>query len=208
MDKRLESYKNTGKGNELTAEFWDERWKSGQIGWDIGYASPPLVTYMDQYVNKNAAILIPGCGNAYEAEYLSQKGFSNITLLDISKAAVNRLKDKFSNIDGVTIICNDFFDFSGQFDLILEQTFFCAQIIERREAYVQKVATLLKEGGKLVGVLFGVDFGPSGPPFGGDRAEYQKLFEPYFQIKTMEPCYNSIKPRSGAELFIILEKKP
>jgi len=75
MDKRLESYKNTGKGNELTAEFWDERWKSGQIGWDIGYASPPLVTYMDQYVNKNAAILIPGCGNAYEAEYLSQKGF-------------------------------------------------------------------------------------------------------------------------------------
>lgn len=198
---------NTGRNHELTAEFWNERWKRGQTGWDIGYPSPPLVTYMDQYPNKDAAVLIPGCGNAYEAEYLSKQGFTNITLLDISEEAVRMLHDKFAILPGVTAICNDFFKFSGTFDLILEQTFFCAQILERREEYVQKAASLLRDGGKLIGVLFNVDFASSGPPFGGHETEYRRIFESHFYIRTMEPCYNSIKPRSGAELFVILEKK-
>ncbi|MCO5259232.1 MAG: TPMT family class I SAM-dependent methyltransferase [Crocinitomicaceae bacterium] len=193
--------------NELDANFWNLRWETGRIGWDIGYASPPITEYMQQYADKSASILIPGCGNAYEAEFLVQNGFTNITLIDIAEEAVRRLKDKFKTTPQVTVLCGDFFEHQGSYDLIIEQTFFCAQVLQRRTEYVQKVHSLLKPNGKLVGVLFGVDFGPQGPPFGGDIHEYQQLFKPYFELKKLEPCFNSIKPREGAELFIEFIKK-
>ena len=51
-------------------EYWNEKYLQGSAGWDIGYASTPLVEYFSQLTDKNLRILIPGCGNAYEAEYL------------------------------------------------------------------------------------------------------------------------------------------
>ena len=192
---------------ELNADFWNHRWTTGQTGWDIGYASPALTQYMEQYKNKNAAILIPGCGNAHEAAFLVANGFTNITLLDISSTAVLILEEKFKDYPQIKIICEDFFQHRGAYDLIIEQTFFCAQILEKREAYVQKAASLLKPQGKLMGVLFATEFESEGPPFGGSREVYTNLFDPLFLIKIMEPCYNSIPPRMGNELFILLQKK-
>lgn len=193
--------------NELNADFWNHRWKSGLTGWDIGYASPPLVEYMSQYEDKSVSILIPGCGNSYEAENLLSKGFDNITLIDISEELTNRLRERFKKTPQVKVIYEDFFNHVGQYDLILEQTFFCAQILERREEYVRHIASLLKRGGRLVGVLFNVDFGKEGPPFGGDENEYRKLFSGLFDIRVMSPCYNSIPPRAGSELFVVMVKK-
>jgi thiopurine S-methyltransferase len=68
------------------------------------------------------------------------------------------------------------------------------------------MADLLKENGKLVGVLFNRNF-EAGPPFGGSKEEYISLFRQKFNVKVMEDCYNSIVPRAGRELFMILEKK-
>jgi thiopurine S-methyltransferase len=65
---------------------------------------------------------------------------------------------------------------------------------------------MLNDGGKLVGLLFDRDF-QDGPPFGGNKEEYLNYFSPLFNIKIFEKCYNSIEPRMGSELFIILEKK-
>ena len=53
-------------------------------GWDIGGPSTPLVKYFDQLADKQRKILIPGAGNAYEAEYLWAQGFSNVHVLDIA----------------------------------------------------------------------------------------------------------------------------
>lgn len=193
--------------NELNADFWNHRWKSGLTGWDIGYASPPLVEYMSQYEDKSVSILIPGCGNSYEAENLLSKGFDDITLIDISEELTNRLRERFKKAPQIKVIYEDFFNHVGQYDLILEQTFFCTQILERREEYVRHIASLLKRGGRLVGVLFNVDFGKEGPPFGGDENEYRKLFSGLFDIRVMSPCYNSIPPRAGSELFVVMVKK-
>ncbi len=101
----------------------------------------------------------------------------------------------------------DFFSFDGQFDLIIEQTFLSALSPKKRPEYVQKMHSLLKPNGKLVGVIFGKDFKKEYPPFGGNILEYKDLFLPYFNIKTMEVAFNSIPERMGSELFIILEKR-
>ena len=74
-------------------EFWSSRYQEGRIGWDIGYASTPLKMYIDQLKNKDLKILIPGAGNAYEAEYLYGRGFKNIFVLDISNITSRVLRD-------------------------------------------------------------------------------------------------------------------
>ena len=73
---------------------WEKRWQTGQTGWDLGAASPPLTDYADQIPldKRGIRVLIPGCGNGYEALHLLQNGFTNLTLVDIAPTAVENLK--------------------------------------------------------------------------------------------------------------------
>jgi len=189
------------------SEFWNDRYLNDNTGWDMGMVSPPLRDYFDQLTDKDISILIPGCGNSYEAAWLLENGFTNITLIDIAATLVDRLRTKFQSYTSppLTLISGDFFDLQGQFDLIVEQTFFCALDPSLRKDYVAKMFDLLKPGGKLSGLLFDREF-EGGPPFGGSKEEYQTLFAEKFTIRTMEACYNSIEPRAGTEVFFIVEK--
>lgn len=203
--QRLFYFRQMNTADSLFNEqFWTNRYLHGQTGWDIGHLSAALQEYISQLNSKELKIFIPGCGNAYEAAYLQEKKFTNVTLLDISEELVNRIKERFTG-QPIRIIHQDFFEHDGQYDLILEQTFFCALDPSLRPAYVQKMYSLLKPGGKLVGVLFNRFF-EGGPPFGGNKEEYESLFSPLFSIKKMELCYNSIPPRRDTELFFILQK--
>lgn len=194
---------------ELDDQYWSGRYKEDQAGWDIGMVSTPLRTYIDQLEDKHQKILIPGCGNAYEAEYLLENGFQNVTLVDISNVLIKQLEDRFypGFRDQLHIVHGDFFKLEGAYDLIIEQTFFCALDPSYREDYVQKMHQLLKPGGKLVGLLFNRQFEHQGPPYGGSREEYLAYFEGLFSLKIFEACYNSIPPRQGNELFMCLEKE-
>lgn len=107
------------------SDFWDNKYLNNETGWDMKQVSPPLKAYIDSLQNKDLKILIPGCGNAYEAKYLLQKEFNKVTLIDISKVLTERLKGKFKD-KPITIVNENFFHAQGEYDLILEQTFFCA----------------------------------------------------------------------------------
>ena len=192
---------------KLAENYWEERWINEKTSWDIGYSSPAIEEYILQYPNKEASILIPGCGNAYEVEFLWNRGFSNITVLDISTTAVKILRDKYQGKKGVTVICEDFFNHHGKYDLVIEQTFFCALHPDLRPQYVNKMHGLLNKGGRIIGVLFNRVFEKDGPPFGGSVLEYQNLFNNDFEIQKMEECYNSIEARKGSEVFINLQKQ-
>ncbi len=193
--------------DQLDRNFWDERWQTQETGWDLKSVSPPLKQYFDAMTCKNKSILIPGCGNAYEAEYLLQQGFKNITVIDISPTLTQQITERFKDNAGkeLTIICGDFFKHTGSYDFIIEQTFFCALEKSRREDYVKKMHSLLKDTGVLAGLLFDKEFEAS-PPFGGSKEEYTGLFEPYFNIKQMEITPLSVTPRTNAELFTEMNK--
>ena len=193
----------------LNDQYWSDRYENAQTGWDIGNVSPALKDYFDQLTSKNISILIPGCGNAHEAEYLLKQGFTDITLIDISGILVKNLQEKldiYIKKNNCRVIHQDFFEHSGSYDLIIEQTFFCAIDPILRTKYAQKMSGLLKSNAKLIGLLFDIPF-VGGPPFGGSKEEYYTYFLPYFQIKTFEKCVNSILPRVGNELFINLIAK-
>ncbi len=191
-------------GTTLDEQYWSRRYRQQETGWDIGEASTPLREYISQLTDKEARVLIPGCGNAHEAEWLVKEGFSNITLLDISSVLVAQLQQRFKGMP-VRVILQDFFEHKGEYDLILEQTFFCALNPVHRQDYVRKMTELLRPGGILAGVLFDRDF-EGGPPFGGNKQEYETLFRESFQLVKMEPCFNSIPSRRGTEVFFIARK--
>ncbi len=187
------------------ASYWESQYKAKKTGWDIGKVSPPIKAYIDTVINKNVRILIPGCGNSYEAEYLIEKGFTNITVIDIAPTLVAILQKKFKNNPKIQVILGDFFEHQGQYDLIIEQTFFCALPTSMRQKYVWKMNQLLAKNGILTGLLFDRFF-ESGPPFGGSHTEYKQLFKDSFETIKMETANNSIAPRANSELFVELQK--
>ena len=190
----------------LDQEYWETQYKTNATGWDLGKVSPPIKQYIDTLKDKNISILIPGCGNSHEAEYLLSQGFTNITLIDIAPTLVSNLQEKFKKYPNIKIVLGDFFEHKGEYDLVIEQTFFCALPPVIRKKYVVEIHKILKDNGLLVGLLFNRAF-ESGPPFGGSQAEYELLFKDYFDFKIMETCHNSIAPRANSELFIEFIKK-
>ena len=204
----------------FNSDYWQNRYKDSDTPWDMGSASPPLVAYFDKLVGKaeeakSLNVLIPGAGSSYEAEYLHKRGFKNVFVIDLAAAPLEEFAKRCPTFPKEHLIQDDFFKVEGEnekylnfFDLIVEQTFFCALDPRLRTDYVKKMNELLKKEGKLIGLLF--DFPireeQDSPPFGGNANEYREIFEPYFEITTLKRCYNSIKPRQGTELFIEMVK--
>ncbi len=191
--------------------FWSQRYEEERTGWDIGYPSTPIKTYIDQIEHKDIKILIPGAGNAYEAEYLFKQGFTSVNVLDITPQPLLALKKRIPDFPNDQLIEGNFFHHEGQYDLIFEQTFFCSFVptLENRQLYAKKMGQLLRTNGKLVGLWFDIPL--TGDmvkrPFGGTREEYLGYLSPYFEPLVFEKCHNSIPPRAGNELFGIFKKK-
>lgn len=191
----------------FNADYWNQRYKTDETGWDLGHISQPIKTYIDLLDNKEIKILIPGAGNSYEAEYLWRLGFSNTYIIDIAPSPLVNFKNRLAQFHENQIILGNFFELNLTFDLIIEQTFFCALSPSLRQAYASKCADLLNKDGKIAGLLFDFPLTEKGPPFGGSFDEYQNLFHKDFDLKTIERCYNSEPSRENKELFIIFEKR-
>lgn len=192
---------------KLNKNYWENRYENNDISWDTGEITTPLKDYFDQLTNKSLKILIPGAGNSYELDYLTNNGFKNVFVLDITEIPLENSKKRTNSISDEKFIKADFFEHTNQYDLIVEQTFFCALEPHLRKKYVEKMTSLLKPNGKLIGLFFEFLLTTVGPPFGGSKAEYINLFQDHFTIKVLEKAYNSIKPRKGNELFFIFTKK-
>lgn len=185
--------------------FWNSRYQNGETGWDIGYPSPPLKAILDTLPNKHNRILIPGAGNAWEARYAWENGFTQLYVIDIAPLAVEGLR-KACPQHADKVILGDFFEHEGKYNLILEQTFFCALHPSLREAYAEKMTKLLLPGASVQGVLFATAMNSDRPPYGGSATAYAQLFRKYFQQVSIAPCENSIPARANNELLIRLSE--
>lgn len=189
------------------AEFWSQQYQNQRHGWDLRSVSTPLKAYFDQLTDKSIDILVPGAGFGWEVAYLFQSGFKNVKMLDFAPEAIEIFKRNFPDFPINQILIQDFFQHSGSYDLIVEQTFFSGISRSMRKEYAKKCHTLLKDNGKVIGLLFNHEFQSDGPPFGGTIEEYKTIFIENFIFKIFETSYNSIKPRAGREFFFILKKK-
>ena len=127
-------------------------------------------------------------------------------VIDLAPLALERFSERVPDFPKGHLILGNFFEHEENYDLILEQTFFCALNPDLRPDYATKMHGLLNTGGKLVGLMFCIPLHADHPPFGGNAAEYRGYFEKDFEIISMDPCTNSIESRKGNELWIELRK--
>ncbi|NND08872.1 MAG: methyltransferase domain-containing protein [Saprospiraceae bacterium] len=191
----------------LSADSWEERYKQGYTGWDLGHISGAMKVIIDGLEHKDARILVPGAGNGFEVAYLWERGFKNVYLLDWAKSPLDNFAKKYPDFPKAQLLQRDFFDLKDQYDLILEQTFFCALYPAQREAYAKKMHEILGQNGLLKGVLFSVPMYDNRPPYGGSTSDYLTLFSTLFDIIKLEPCQFSEPDRMEMEVEIEMRKK-
>ena len=163
----------------MTATDWDQRYREGRDGWELGHPAPPLQAFLrsdSRAPQPPGRVLVPGCGRGHEAALLAELGFA-VVGLDLSGEAIARAQQLHgADHAAVRWLQADLLDqaalnaaglTAASLQGVLEHTCFCAIDPDQREAYLQTVVRLLEPGGWLLG-LFWCHGQPGGPPWGSD----------------------------------------
>lgn len=210
MTLTLETFMEKSEPEEYRLEDWQGHYAADDLKWDLGEVSPPLKRLREEGSLQPGRTLIPGCGQGHEVVYFTRQGFT-VTGVDFAPGAV-RLLTRTLQEQGLAarVLHQDFFDLDGahdeHYDLLLEQTFFCAIAPRDRNRYVGTVLRVLRPGGLLAGLFY--ETGEAGgPPFNTTREDLIRYFSPGFSQVRLERCGHSAERRQGKEWLVILRKK-
>ena len=194
---------------DYKCEDWQRHYEENDLGWDLGQVAPPFVKLWQEEKLPLGKVLVPGCGRGHEVVFLAENGF-DVTAIDFSSGAVTHLKNalKKRNLEG-RILHQDFFSLDesheGVYDLVLEQTFFCAISPKQRRDYVLNISRILKPGGILVGLFYHTDE-QGGPPYNTTREDIEMHFSKNFEIQELDKTSLSAEQRKDKEWLGILKK--
>ncbi|MEB3206583.1 MAG: methyltransferase domain-containing protein [Vampirovibrionales bacterium] len=173
--------------------------KLAQGGWSLNdhvYALPA-----------GAKLWLPGCGLGHDAAVFGDRGYDVIGV-DLAPLAIASADERYGHLaqfqlqDGLHPAKSH----HGQFDAVMEHTFFCAIDPACRKAYARAVAAVLKPGGKLFGI-FWLHQQAGGPPFDVTRHELKDLFLDAFDWLAFEPNPWPMPARKPQEWLLVLSKK-
>ncbi|MEM5434859.1 thiopurine S-methyltransferase [Paraburkholderia diazotrophica] len=184
--------------------FWDERFSRGYTPWDQAGVPASVKAFVERHAPM--PVLIPGCGSAYEAWWLAERGWP-VRAIDFAPNAVDAARAHLGAHADVVEVA-DFFTYQPPFQpgWIYERAFMCALPPSRRGDYVARMAALLPAGGLLAGFFF-IGATPKGPPFGIERAELDALLTPHFELTEDEPVNDSIAVFAGRERWLTWRRR-
>lgn len=187
-----------------TAEFWDERFRQGFTPWDQAGVPAAFSAFVARLAPQ--PVLIPGCGSAYEAEWLAQAGWT-VRAIDFSADAVAAARKQLG-AHAAVVEQADFFTYRPQFqpEWIYERAFLCALPPARRADYVRRMAELLAPGDMLAGFFF-LDDSPKGPPYGITRAELEALLGRDFALTEDKSVSDSLPVFAGRERWMTWRRR-
>ena len=197
------------EAKEYKLEDWQRHYDENDLGWDLGQVAPPFVKLWEEGKLPLGKVLVPGCGRGHEVQFFAENGFA-VTAIDFSAGAVTYLKNalKERNLEG-RVLHQDFFSLDdthdGVYDLVIEQTFFCAISPRQRQNYVLNVSRMLKPGGMLVGLFYHTDK-QGGPPYNTTREDIETHFSEKFKIQELYKTTLSSEQRKGKEWLGIFKK--
>ena len=185
--------------------FWDERFERRFMPWDQAGVPSSFQAFAARH--SGAAVLIPGCGSAYEALWLAGQG-NPVRAIDFSPAAVAAAHEQLGAQHAQLVEQADFFAYEPPFTpaWIYERAFLCALPVARRTDYARRMADLLPGGALLAGFFF-LGATPKGPPFGIERAELDALLAPYFDLIEDEAVHDSIAVFAGRERWLTWRRR-
>lgn len=140
------------RGQTVTADDWNARYRGGDIPWDTARPSPELVRAIDAGLVRPGRAIELGCGTGTNAIYLAERGF-HVTAIDISSVAIDRARQR-AQTAGVRV---DFFESDvtalsvrEPFDFVFDRG--CYHCVRRTGAagYVAALDHLTHAGSKLL----------------------------------------------------------
>jgi thiopurine S-methyltransferase len=201
-------------GDSGAAAFWDQRYRDGSDGWELGRPAPPLQRFLEadrRAPQPPGLVLVPGCGRGHEAALLAAAGFQAVGL-DFSAEALAEAR-RLHGDSGTQLrwLQADLLDRqglaaqglgAGSLSGVLEHTCFCAIDPTQRNAYLAQLHHLLKPGGWLLG-LFWCHRRQGGPPYGSDPQQlHQQLSGAGFVPELWEPAQGSLQSREDEWLAL------
>jgi hypothetical protein len=184
--------------------FWDERFGRGFTPWDQAGVPSAFKAFVERHAPM--PVLIPGCGSAYEAWWLAEKGWQ-VRAIDFAQNAVEAARVQLGGHADL-VEQADFFTYQPPFEpgWIYERAFMCALPPARRGDWLARMAELLPAGGLLAGFFF-IGATQKGPPFGIERADLDALLSPQFELLEDEPVTDSIAVFEGRERWLTWRRR-
>ena len=150
-----------------TRSHWDHVYATRdpqQVSWFRTHLERSLELIERAAPDRQASIVDVGAGQSTLVDDLLRLGYEDITVLEISQAALDALKKRVGQSGaGVQWICGDVTETvlpDASFDLWHDRAVFhFLTEADQRSAYVERVTNALKPGGSLIVSTFG----PSGP---------------------------------------------
>jgi len=154
---------------------WEERYRTGQTGWQRGEVNPTCRAWIADGVLPRGRILVPGAGRSEEPLAFAKAGYA-VTVVDIAPSAVAFQTERLAPFGGAVLEA-DLFTFApaAAFDAVYEQTCLCALPPGLWERYAACLAGWVRPGGVL-GAMFIQTGREGGPPFHCDLGRMRGLF--------------------------------
>lgn len=187
-------------------DFWCKRFEAGTTPWDAGKVPDDFADFVASQLEP-LTTLIPGCGSAWEAQFLADNQWP-VTALDFSPTAIEHARAVLGD-SAVDLVCADFFAYqpSRRPQVIYERAFLCALPRKLWADWSRKLAELLPPGQLLAGYFFVCDQ-LKGPPFGIAESELSALLAPAFEPIVDKPVEDSIPVFSGRERWQVWRRRP
>lgn len=193
----------------VTADFWEQRYRQQQTGWDRGEASPALERWLAQDAVPRGRVLVPGCGRGHEVLRLAQAGH-DVTAVDVAPSALAALEARLEGARlTATLVQANLLSWSPEqpFDAIYEQTCLCALDPRHWPAYTERLAQWLSPGGTLA-ALFMQTEKTGGPPFHCALDHMRQLFDP-LRWQWPQDASSTVPHPSGLyEIAVLLRRNP
>ena len=191
-------------------EHWENIYqtkKSNEVSWHQKKPKTSLNLISGINLDKGAKIIDIGAGDSKLVDNLLAVGFRNITVLDVSSNALNRVKKRLGNrANDVKWIVSDLMEFktNNRYDLWHDRAVLHFLTEEEEiNRYVEKIKQLLKPNGYLIVSTFSL----KGPKkcSGLDIKQYskdsmKKIFSGFEHIKSFEEEH--LTPWENSQIFI------
>ena len=189
-----------------------ERYKTGNVPWDIGKPDFNLIETVTKTPIKNCKALEVGCGTGDNSVWLAQKQFQ-VTGTDFSGIAFEQARKKASKANvKCTFFVADFFrnQIEGApFGFVFDRGCFHAYNIGReRKKFAKNVAANLDKMGLWLSLVGNADERRQGPgPPQRSAGDIVIAVEPYFEILSLTSGYFGSNHPNPPRCWICLMQK-
>lgn len=188
----------------------------GQVSWHQPHLNLSLELLKQSGIDRTASILDAGAGDSTFVDDLLDLGFSEVTVLDISPAALQRAKDRLGeHARSVTWVEADLLTArlpENHYDLWHDRALFHFLVEARdRERYVRAVSRSLKAGGCLIVATFAIDGPEACSGLKAMRYSPESLLVEFgADFELLDSRYENHRTPGGAEqrfLYCLLKKR-